>query len=208
MEKLDLKKTYKHLYNPPATVPQWVDVPPLNALMINGSGDPNVSQDYAHAIETLYAVAYTLKFMSKNQAGIDYTVLPLEGLWWAEDMDAFSLLRKHEWLWTALIVQPEHISAEMVTAAIEQARAKKNPAALDKLRFDTYHEGLSAQIMHLGPYAAEGPTIERLHAWIEMQGYTYRGAKHHHEIYLSDPRRVAPEKMKTIIRQPVIRAGE
>jgi hypothetical protein len=207
--KLDLKKDLKHLYNPSAKAIAFVDVPPMSFLMIDGTGNPNTAPAYQDAMETLYAVSYTLKFMSKADPGIDYTVMPPEGLWWADDMAEFILGRKDNWQWTMMIMQPDHITAARVQAAVEQVRARKKPTppALDKLRFETYHEGPAAQIMYFGPFADEGPTIARIHAWIEEKGYTYHGAKAHHEIYLSDMRRTAPEKLKTVIRQPVIRVG-
>jgi hypothetical protein len=205
--KLDLKKDLKHLYNPSAKTIVSVDVPPMPFLMIDGRGNPNTAKAFQEAMETLYAAAYTLKFRSKDDPGIDYVVMPLEGLWWADDMEEFSLDDKNAWNWTVMIRQPDHITAEMVEKAVEQVRAKKNPPALDKLRFDTYHEGLAAQIMYFGPFADEGPTIARIHAWIMEHGYTYHGAKPHHEIYLSDPRRTAPEKLKTVLRQPMIKAS-
>ncbi len=206
--KLDLKKgDLKPLYFPPVNAVALVDVPPLHFLMIDGSGDPNTSPAYRDAIQTLYGVAYALKFLSKRAAGIDYTVMPLEGLWWCADMARFSMDAKDDWLWTAMIMQPDHITAAMVEQALADVRAKKDPPALYRLRFESYHEGLAAQIMHIGPYAAEGPTIERLHGWITANGYDFHGAKHHHEIYLSDPRRTAPEKLKTVVRQPVFRPG-
>jgi hypothetical protein len=204
--QLDLKKDLKHLYNPSAKEVVQVDVPPFNFLMIDGAGDPNTAPSYAEAVEMLYTVAYTLKFISKA-AGIDYGVMPLEGLWWASNMAEFSMDAKDDWQWTMMIMQPDHLTADMVAQAVAQTRAKKNPPALDKLRFETYREGLSAQIMHIGPYAAEAPTIARLHQWIRAQGYTHHGAGKHHEIYLSDPRRTAPEKMKTVIRQPMRPTG-
>jgi len=201
--KVDLKKEYTDLYRPSRKVFSIVDVPPLNFLMVDGAGDPNTAQSYREALETLYAVAYTLKFMSKVDPGIDFTVMPLEGLWWADSMDAFStdMSDKDRWVWTAMIVQPDHINAEMVAQAVEQVRAKKNPPGLDRLRFDSYHEGLSIQILYLGAYADEGPTIAAMHQRAIDQDYGLRGK--HHEIYLSDPRRTAPEKLKTVIRQPI-----
>jgi len=200
MEKLDLRKQYRALYAPPRE-PVLVEVPPLNYLMVDGAGDPNTSQEYAAAIEALYGMAYTLKFMSKGSGGPDWVVPPLEGLWWVEDMASFSAGNKDTWLWTAMIMQPAAVTEQMVHAAAEQLRVKKNPPALSKLRFATLDEGLSAQVMHIGPYAEETPTIERLHAFIDQQGHALRGK--HHEIYLSDPRRTAPEKLNTVIRQPV-----
>lgn len=201
MAKIDLKKELKYLYGPSAREPVMVDVPPLKFLMVDGQGDPNNSREYAEALEALYAVGYTLKFMAKGQdPDMDYTVMPLEGLWWSEDMDSFLTGAKDKWLWTSLMMQPDFITDEMVAEAREGVRRKKDPVALDKLRFETFEEGKSAHIMYFGPFADEGPTIQRIHDFIEEQGCTRRGL--HHEIYLSDPRRTAPEKLRTVIRQP------
>ena len=200
MKKLDLKKELKHLYSPSPKEPVLVDVPDMNFLMIDGQGDPNTSQEYKDALGALYAVSYTVKFMSKKE-GTDYTVMALEGLWWMEGMERFSLDSKGEWKWTSMMMQPDVVTKEMVERAIEEVERKKNPPALPKLRFESFHEGLSAQIMHIGPYAEEGPTIEKLHAFIEEQGHRLRDK--HHEIYLSDPRRASPEKLRTVLRQPV-----
>ncbi len=201
MEKVDHRKVYKTLYSVSAVKPATVTVPPLNYLQIDGAGSPG-SDAFAQAIETLYPVAYTLKFMVKRgEQAIDYRVMPLQGLWWAEDMAAFTADRKDDWLWTAMILQPPLITAEMVAQAVEEVGRKKNPPALDKLRFDPYDEGLCAQILHKGPFDQEGPTIEKLHDYIEDQGYRLTGK--HHEIYLSDFRRTAPKNLKTIIRQPM-----
>lgn len=178
-----------------------VDVPQMNFLMIDGRGDPNKAQEYREAVEALYAVSYTLKFLIKKEKGVDYAVMPLEGLWWADDMAKFSVERKDEWKWISMIMQPEYVTMDFVNSAIEQVRRKKNPPALAKTRFKNFEEGLSAQIMHIGPFSAEGPTIKRLHDFIKGKGYALRGK--HHEVYLSDPRKVAPEKMRTVIRQPV-----
>lgn len=203
MTKLDLKKDQKQFYNPSKKDIESVDVPSMNFLMVDGEGDPNTAQSYREALEALYAVSYTVKFASKTGAGVDYVVMPLEGLWWAKDMAAFDpqTTDKDAWLWTAMLRQPDHVTGEMIQAAVEEAGGKKDLAALPKLRFEPYHEGLSVQIMHIGPYAAEGPTIARMHAFIEENGYRRSGK--HHEIYLSDPRRAAPEKLKTVIRQPM-----
>ncbi len=202
MSKIDLTKALKHLYNPSAKTVTVVDVPQMNFLMIDGAGDPNTAQDYREAVEALYALSYTLKFrVKKREGGMDYAVMPLEGLWWVEDMSQFSMDNKDAWEWTMMIAQPSQVSDSLVEAARWEVEQKKNPAALGKLRFETYHEGLSAQIMHIGPYSAEGPTVEKVHRFIESQGYKLRGK--HHEIYLKDPRRSKPESLKTIIRQPV-----
>ena len=200
MEKLDLKKDLAFLYNPPKRY-ELVEVPPLRYLMLDGQGNPNNNPAYQAVVETLYALSYTLKFACKKTLGRDYSVMPLEGLWWTPDMAQFSLEDKDAWQWTMMILQPEWITAEMVEAAREEVRRKKNPARLDEVRFEVYEEGLAAQIMYLGAYSDEAPTIAGLHTFIAAQGYTLHGK--HHEIYLGDPRKTAPEKLKTIIRQPV-----
>jgi hypothetical protein len=201
MSKIDFKKELKHLYRPSAKEFVVVDVPPMKFLMIDGHGDPNTAQEYQDAVEALYAVAYKLKFTSKKMLGKDYVVPPLEGLWWAEDMKAFTAARdKSAWDWTMMIMQPEWITQEMVEEAVKQVEKKGLPA-LSKLRLETYHEGLAVQIMHIGSYDDEAPTIARMHAFIDENGYEPAGE--HHEIYLGDPRKVAPEKLKTVLRQPV-----
>jgi len=205
MSKIDFKKELKYLYRPSAKGFVVVDVPPMNYLMIDGHGDPNTAQEYQDALEALYAVAYKLKFLSKKALGKDYVVPPLEGLWWAEDMEAFTTkLDKSDWDWTMMIMQPEWITEEMVQEAASQVAKTKNPPALPKLRLETYHEGLAVQILHLGSYDDEGPALHRMHQeFIPHNGYEMAGK--HHEIYLSDPRRVTPEKLKTVLRQPVRR---
>jgi len=202
MEKLDLKKQWKHLYQPSASAVTAVDVPPITYLMVDGQGDPNTSQSFQEAVEALYSLSYTLKFtLKKSPRAIDYGVMPLEGLWWASDPHVFHQLDKSEWQWTAMILQPEFIAKAEVDAAFAEVRKKKNPAALDRVRFETLTEGPSAQILYLGSFADEGPTIQRMHDFIHTAGKQLRGK--HHEIYLSDPRRTAPEKLKTILRQPM-----
>jgi hypothetical protein len=201
MSKVDYKKALKHLYRPSAKEFEVVDVPPMNFLMIDGHGDPNTAQEYKDAVEALYAVAYALKFMSKKEEGMDYVVPPLEGLWWVENMETFTTDDKDAWDWTMMIMQPEWVSHQMFEEALKRVEKKKNLPALHKLRLDTYREGPSAQILYIGPYADEGPTIARLHNYIEENGYQLRGK--HHEIYLGDPRKTAPEKLRTVIRQPI-----
>ena len=201
MAKVDFKKELNHLYNPSRKAFSIVDVPPISFVMIDGHGDPNTAPEYQQAVEALYAVAYGLKFMIKQEQGIDYGVPPLEGLWWVDDMTQFSTEAKEDWDWTMMIMQPEWVTAEMVERARADVARKKNPPALPKLRFEVYHEGLAVQILYIGPYAEEGPTIARMHTFAEDEGYALRGK--HHEIYLSDPRRTAPDKLKTVIRQPV-----
>jgi hypothetical protein len=202
MSKVDFKKEYKELYVPPKDF-VFVDVPEMQFLMVDGHGDPNVAQEYQEALEALYAVAYKIKFSSKKQLERDYVVPPLEGLWWAEDMETFTTARdKSQWDWMMMIMTPEWVSPEIFVEAVEQVRKGKNPAALDKVRLESYQEGLSIQIMHVGSYDDEGPTLLKLHTkFLPENGYVENGK--HHEIYLSDPRKVAPEKLKTVLRQPV-----
>jgi hypothetical protein len=200
MEKIDLKKQLKHLYNPSARTVEIVTVPQMNFLMVDGTGNPNTAKTYSDAIEALYPVAYTLKFMVKNgKAGIDYGVMPLETLWWADDMSAFTSGNKDAWKWTVMIMQPEFITKEMVEQAIEEVGTKKKPASLLLIRFEAFEEGKAAQILHIGPFSEEGPTINKVHSLIESNGN--RPVGKHHEIYLSDLRRTVPEKWRTIVRQ-------
>ena len=201
MEKLDLKKQLKHLYRPSAKKPSIVEVPPMNFLMIDGQGHPNESEDYHACMQALYGLSYTIKFASKFKLGVDYVVMALEGLWWTGDAADFSMEDTGAWKWTSMIMQPDHITEQFVQQAREELAAKKDPPALDQIRFERFDEGLSAQIMHIGPYDAERPTIETLHAFIDESGYEMRGK--HHEIYLGDPRRTAPERLKTVLRQPI-----
>src|SRR4030042_1311720 len=170
--------------------------------MSDGEGDPNTSQAFQDAVEALFSVSYTLKFMiKKGKEGIDYGVMPLEGLWWADDMSQFSIENKDNWKWTLMIMQPEYVTGNLVDEAIEQVKKKKSLTALPTIRFEAFSEGKAAQIMHIGPFSEEGPTIQKVHDFIkEMK---YKLSKKHHEIYLSDIRKAAPEKLKTIIRQPM-----
>lgn len=205
MSKTDFKKEMKHLFAPSAKAFEIVDVPQLKYLMIDGKGDPN-DREYSEAVEALYAVAYKIKFMSKKELGRDYVVPPLQGLWWAEDMSVFASGDKDAWEWTSMIMQPDWIDAGMFDNSRVQVEKAKNPPALSKMRMEKYHEGLSVQIMHIGPYADEGPVVARLHnEFLPQNGYAEAGK--HHEIYLSDPRKVSPEKLKTVLRQPVKKAA-
>lgn len=201
MTKLDLKKDLKHLYNPPSKQVVEVVVPPMQFIQIDGAGDPNDSPTFQAATETLYGLSYSLKFTSKKTLGIDYGVMPLEGLWWLDE-GIFDLdIDRSHWRWTLMIMQPDHITPELFAGAVRALREKKNPANLDAARFVRFDEGLAAQVMHIGPYSTEMPTVERVHQFIEAAGYRPRGK--HHEIYLSDPNRAAPDKMKTVLRQPM-----
>ena len=202
MEKIDYKKQLKYLYGPSYKKVEIVEVPAMNFLMVDGEGDPNTAQSFSDAIEALYSVSYTLKFMvKKGESGVDYGVLPLEALWWSDDMSAFSTGNKDAWKWTLMIMQPEFITLKMINEATEEVERKKKPVALPLVRFEPIKEGKAAQILHIGPFSEEGPTIEKVHVFINDNG-SHRVGKHH-EIYLSDIRRTAPEKWKTIVRQPM-----
>ncbi len=200
MAKTDYKKEYKALYNPSAKEISDVSVPRMNFLMIDGVGDPNTSQEYVDSIQTLYPVAYTIKFAIKKATGVDFGVMPLEGLWWSDDMSDFTSGKKDNWQWTSMIMQQECVTKEIFEKAVEEVKAKKNLVSIDKIRFESYDEGRAAQIMYIGSYSEEGPTIQRIHDSILSSGGKLSGK--HHEIYLSDPRKSDPKKLKTIIRQP------
>jgi hypothetical protein len=207
MKKIDLKKDLKHLYAPSAKQIEIVDVPEFQFAMIDGQIEPglepNTSPSFQQAIEAIYGIAYTLKFMSKQreQDPIDYTVMALEGLWDVEEGGKFDINRKDNWLWTLLIMQPEHIDQDMFSLARQQLLKKKENPAIEMLRLERFHEGLSIQTMHIGPYSDEPATVARMEAYARNNGYIMRGR--HHEIYLGDPRRAQPEKLKTILRHPV-----
>jgi hypothetical protein len=199
--KIDYKKVLKTFYNPPTRPFTVVDVPPLRFLMVDGSGNPNTAEAYTQAVEALYGLSYALKFAVRKETGVDYGVMPLEGLWWAEDMDDFITRNKDNWLWTMMIMQPEeHVTAALVARVRDELRRKKDLPALDRVRFETYSEGVALQVMHIGSYDDETPLLAAMHAQIEADGYVRSGK--HHEIYLGDPRRTAPEKLKTVLRQP------
>ena len=204
MEKLDLKKSLKYLYEPSARVFSVVNVPAMNFIMIDGHGDPNTSVEYTESLQSLYAAAYTLKFKLKKERAVDYPVMASEGLWWMDDMREFNISRKDDWKWTMMIMQPEIITPAFFVQAIDETLTKKGQSVLSRLRLERYDEGRSAQILYLGPYADEGPTIARLHQFIRENGCINAGK--HHEIYLGDPRRSAPEKLRTVIRQPMRKA--
>jgi hypothetical protein len=201
LKKIDLKKELKDLYNPSAKEVTIVEVPKMNFLMIDGLGDPNTSQEYKDAVEALFSLSYTLKFMTKKTQAVDYAVMPLEGLWWVDDMSKFSAKDKDAWKWTSMIMQPEQVTEDSVAKAIEELKKKKKLPALSKIRFESFHEGKSAQIMYIGPFSDEGPAVQKIHEFIRQHEGTLVGK--HHEIYLSDPRKISPEKMKTILRQPM-----
>ena len=200
MKTIDLKKSLKPFYTASATKPAIIDVPALNTLMVDGTGDPN-GPAFQEAVGSLYSVAYTLKFSFKKEKAIDYPVMALEGLWCADDPSVFTSGKRDEWTWTIFIVLPDFVTRKDVAEAVAAIKKKAKFPRFPEVRFEKFAEGKAAQVMHIGPYAAEGPTIERLHKFIGDEGYRLRGR--HHEIYFGDPRRAAPEKLKTIIRQPV-----
>jgi len=206
MEKLDLKKIYKPLYKPPSKYVTVVEVPTLNFVMVDGVVEagalPENSKDFQEAFPALYGTSFTLKFNSKRRAEnpIDYTVMALEGLWWT-DSGEFSFEKVEPWHFTLLMMQPDHITEAMFHEAVEQVRAKRPSPVLDQLRFEQFTEGLSIQITHVGPYSEEPRSLEKMRRFAEENGYAYRGK--HHEIYLGDPRRAKPEKLKTVLRHPV-----
>lgn len=199
MEKLDLRKILKAEYNPPRT-PQWITIPAANFLMIDGKGNPNTAPAYMDALQALYGLSYTLKFQLKKDLELDYTVMGLEGLWWVPDMNDFTVENKDAWLWTMMIRQPDQVTPEQFERARVDVIKKKGEGSYKQVRLERFEEGLCAQVMHIGPYAAEAPTIQALHAFIAAAGRTRRGK--HHEIYLGDPRRTDPAKLRTILRQP------
>lgn len=201
MDKTDFRVERKDLYSPSAGEFSVVDVPPFDFAMIDGSGDPNTSPAYADAVQALYTVSFAVKFASKSELGKDYVVGPLEGLWRTDDPSAFATASKADWSWTMMIRQPDWITAELRELAQAKVAGKKLPG-LELLRFETIAEGLSVQILHVGSYDDEAPTIARLHnEFLPAHGYVENGD--HHEIYLSDPRKTAAAKLKTILRQPV-----
>lgn len=202
MAPYDPKRELKELYAPKNTAWQLVDVPDQQFIAVDGSGDPNSSPAYAQAVEALYAVAYTLRFAVKRSGGREFVVGPLEGLWWAADHAAFTTRDKDSWHWTMLISQPEWITTEMIDEARSAALAKKKLPTIADVRATTLHEGRSAQVLHLGSYDDEAPVLHRLHTeYLGEQGLEPAGE--HHEIYLTDPRKTEPAKLKTVLRQPV-----
>lgn len=181
-----------------------LDVPELLFLQVDGHGDPNTAPVYGESVQALYGIAYALRFaLRQGPEGVDAPVMPLEGLWWSEDMATFTAGDTSAWDWTLMIRVPDLVDAELLEAA-RAATARKRPTpALDRVRLRRWTEGLAAQVLHVGPYSAEGPTIAALHQFIADQGLVLTGV--HHEVYLGDPRRAAPERLRTIIRQPAVR---
>lgn len=206
MTKIDFKKAFKSEYAPSAKAPSIIEVPPIHYLMIDGERYPEHNPDWQASIEALYPLAFGLKFMFKKKTPptdyFDYVVPPLEGLWWLAKGDPDFYLQNHDdWRWTMMIRQPDFITEEMVKEKLAELKTKKDLPALEKVRFEQMNEGTVVQMMHLGPYAEEPATLQVLHGYIRDNGYDFRGK--HHEIYLSDPRRANPAKMKTVLRQPI-----
>lgn len=204
MEKIEYKKLYKEYYSVRRNKIEIVDVPGFDYLAIDGVGNPNTSQEFKDAVEALYALSYSIKFMvKKSEMAVDYGVMPLEGQWYMDDMSQFTVENKDNWKWTIMIMQPEVVTKSIIDKAIKDVKVKKKLPALDKIRFEEFTDGLSAQIMHIGPYSEEQPTIDKLHEHIKDNGFKLTGK--HREIYLSDVNKTDPEKLRTVIRQPIER---
>ena len=200
VRKIDLKKELKQLYQASTKEVAQVEVPTFKFLMVDGKGDPNTSKEYVEAVEALFSVSYTAKFMLKKTEGKDYAVMPLEGLWWADDLSVFAANEKSTWKWTMMIMQPSFVADAVIEASMAEVVRKKALPGIGRLRLESFTEGRSAQVLHVGPFSEEGPTIERLHAFIVARSGL---AGKHHEIYLSDIRRADQKNWKTIIRQPM-----
>lgn len=208
MEKLDLKKQYKQLYKPSAKQVVVVEVPEFQFVQVDGQIEPGIpvaeAPDYRNSLEVLYGLSYGLKFMSKQREvdPIDYTVMALEGLWWAHGSDeSFDIDREQTWFFTSMMMQPDHITEEMYQQALDDLKQKKDNPLIDQARFVRFEEGLCMQIMHIGPYADEPATVAKMEAFAEEHGYRHRGR--HHEIYLGNPLRAKPENLKTVLRHPI-----
>ncbi len=211
MKILDLKKDLKYLYQPSAKKVELIKVPCLQFAMINGTiekgKEPGNSPAFQETTQALYSISYTLKFMLKKRKtnAIDYPVMALEGLWWVED-GMFDITVKDNWFYTLMILQPEVITKDVFAEGLEQVKKKKGDSpALAKLRLAEFEEGLCVQVMHIGPYATEPTTVDQMRAFAVENGYRDRvslGGKHH-EIYLGDPRKADPAKLKTVLRHPV-----
>lgn len=200
--KIDFRRKRKELFSAAADGFERVELPAVTYLMIDGKGPPATSEAYRRAIQTLYPAAYGLKFYSKEKLGRDYVVPPLQGLWWAEERDAFTSNRRDEWLWTLMIMVPDWIGPEQLDASLAETARRKSEVDFGPLRMEVLAEGLCLQTLHIGSFADGGPVLHRLHHEVmPREGLTFNGK--HHEIYLRDPRRTAPEKLRTVLRQPV-----
>jgi len=202
MVKVDFKKTLDS-YQAKRGEYRIVTVPKLQYIMVDGHGDPNMSQEFTHAVEALYPIAYKLKFASKIDLDKDYVVPPLEGLWWAEDMDSFTAARdKSRWDWTLMVLTPDWITEAMFEAAVRKVKEKSTPKKLSEVRLETLDEGLCVQTLHVGSYDDEAPVLEKMHHEF-IPNNNLKMTKKHHEIYFSDFRKVSPDKLRTLLRQPV-----
>lgn len=202
-KKSDLKKQFPELYNP-SRDPHIIDIPDMWFFMVDGTGYPGENPLYQEAMQLLYGASFTLKMSVMKPTGKDYVVPPLEGLWWADDMTVFTesfMEKKDEWKWTSMIRIPDFINKEQIIKGLQLFKEKKNPENFHKIRYEKYSEGTVVQILHLGPFSEEGPVIANMHKYAEENGYVLHNK--HHEIYLSDPRRTKPEKLRTVIRQPI-----
>lgn len=206
-KKLDYKKEFPDLYKPSLKTPTIIKIPEMTFFMVDGTGDPNTADEYKDAVQILYNISYALKMkvIKKETPSKDYVVPPLEGLWYIPNMEEWSMEEKDKWQWTMMIRIPDFIKESQIKKAMKILKETKNPKSFSKLRFEQYDEGTCVQIMYVGPYDEEPPTIKKIHRFAEKNGYDLNG--HHHEIYLSDPRRIEPERLKTILRQPIIKSS-
>lgn len=200
MKKFDYSKDLKEFYKPSPKEVTIANIPTMHFLKIDGQGNPNNSEQFSKSVKALFALSYAIKFYIKKNIEMDYRVFPLEGLWWAEDMSEFSVDKKDDWKWTLMIAQPKEVNEKIIEEQRTNVIQKKDLDFLKLLRYEPYYEGQVAQIMHIGPFSEEGPSVEKVHRFLD-QINGKRSAKHH-EIYLSDIRRADPAKWKTIIRQP------
>ena len=200
--KVDLKEDYKPIFSASTKEVTFVGIPAFNFLKIDGAGDPNTPA-YQEAVKALYSITYAIKFANKsNEDTFDFTVPPLEGLWWCDDMKQFSVDKKDEWFWTLMVLQPDFISKAVFEQGMIQYSNKKKLSVLPAIRLEMLSEGKAVQSLHIGPYSTEGPLIASIHQYIKAKGCVLHGR--HHEIYLNNPGKTAPEKMKTLIRQPFL----
>ncbi|MDT0266886.1 GyrI-like domain-containing protein [Streptomyces sp. DSM 44915] len=203
MTRYDIKRELKWVYAPRNRDWELVEVPAQRFIAVDGAGDPNTSDDYARAVEALYTVAYAIKFTSKRALERDFVVGPLEGLWWSDRYEAFTSRAKDEWRWRMLISQPDWITEAAVEDAKRTTMAKKGLPAIPDVQLRTLEEGTSAQLLHVGSYDDEAPALARLHD-AYLAAHRLRPTGHHHEVYLSDPRRTEPARLRTVLRQPVL----
>lgn len=202
MNNFEFKKQFPELYAPKQRDFHVVEVPELTYIQVDGHGDPNTSQDYIDAVTSLYAMSYGIRAWCKKELGRVHTVGPLEGLWSAMDPRVFTTRDKNQWDWTMMIVQPQWITADIFAETLAETARKKDLPAQNTLRFASVAEGTSVQILHTGSYDSEAPVLARLHdEYMPAHGLTFNGR--HHEVYLSDPRRTEPAKLRTVLRQPV-----